>query len=377
MTHILKLVFIIFLCLPVLGQPTWSQSKTNNWYKNQSLLIGSNYLPKTAINQLEMFQSNTFDLKTIDNELALAQSIGLNTMRVYLHDLLWLEQKNVFLKNLNIFLDLCEKHKIKPVLVLFDSCWDPFPKLGKQHSPVDYLHNSGWVQSPGADIIKDETQWPKLEKYVKGLITTYKNDSRILAWDVWNEPDNTNNSSYGKMEPLNKVKQIEKLLPMVFKWAKSINPIQPITSAVWIINETSWEKEDFSKMSKTEQIQIENSDIISFHCYASPEVFEQKIIELKTHNKPLICTEYLARSNNSTPITYLPIAVKHNVGVINWGFAEGKEGTKYPWESWEKSRSSLEPTQWHHLLFRKDYTPYITKEIEAIKNAREKFPNVF
>ena len=316
-----------------------------------------------------MFQSGTFDPKTIDKELALAHSIGLNTLRVYLHDLLWTGQRVSFTKNLNTFLAICQKHKIRPVLVLFDSCWDPFPKTGKQHSPVDGLHNSGWVQSPGAEILKDERQWPKLETYVKGLIGTFKNDSRILAWDVWNEPDNTNTSSYGKWEPINKVQQVNKLLPQVFKWARAAAPSQPLTSGVWILWEGSWSKENLANMKTTEQIQIQNSDIISFHSYASPEVFEKKIRELKTYNRPLLCTEYLARSTKSTPLTYLPIATEHGVGIINWGFAEGKEGTKYPWDSWDNARYTQDPEPWHHLLFRKDYTPYIPAEVEAIKKA--------
>ena len=82
--------------------------------------------------------------------------------------------------------------------VLFDSCWDPHPKLGPQLPPVPGVHNSRWVQAPGTDVLQDPTQVPRLEKYVKGIVGAFANDSRVLAWDMWNEPDNGNDSSYAR-----------------------------------------------------------------------------------------------------------------------------------------------------------------------------------
>jgi hypothetical protein len=374
MFQVVYLVVVVFLSVSI----TWSQStvwnteKAIQWQSNQGRLLGANYLPVTAINQLEMFQKETFDSKTIDKEMALAKSIGMTTMRVFLHDLLWKSDPKGFKARLSTFLDICAKHGIKPMLVFFDSCWDPFPKIGKQHEPVEGLHNSGWVQSPGADILKDESQWPQLELYVKDVVKSFANDSRILAWDVWNEPDNTNGSSYSRWEPMNKVAQVEKLLPKLFDWAKSQNPSQPLTSGVWLAWKGSWHKDSSHTYTKIEKIQIENSDIISFHSYQKPIDFERKCKELITHGRPVICTEYLARGENNTVITVLPIAIKYNIGMINWGFAEGKEQTKYPWDSWDKSRYTKDPVPWHHLLFRSDYTPYIDKEIDYLRSIATK-----
>jgi hypothetical protein len=367
------IIFSLLSTLLVRGQLSiWNAEKAIQWHKEKPRLLGANYLPVTAINQLEMFQKETFDTKTIDKEMALAKSIGMTTMRVFLHDLLWKSDPKGFKSRLSTFLDICAKHGIKPMLVFFDSCWDPFPKIGKQHEPVEGLHNSGWVQSPGADILKDETQWPQLEKYIKDVVKTFASDSRILAWDVWNEPDNTNGSSYSRWEPMNKVAQVEKLLPKLFNWARSQNPSQPLTSGVWLAWKGSWHKDSTHTYTKIEKIQIENSDIISFHSYQKPIDFERKCKELITHGRPIICTEYLARGENNTVITVLPIAVKYNIGMINWGFAEGKEQTKYPWDSWDKSRYTKDPEPWHHLLFRSDYTPYIDKEIDYLKSISNK-----
>ena len=67
----------------------WSQSQANSWYAQQPWLVGSNYVPADAINQLEMWQADTFDPQRIDKELGWAEGLGMNTMRVFLHDLLW------------------------------------------------------------------------------------------------------------------------------------------------------------------------------------------------------------------------------------------------------------------------------------------------
>ncbi len=152
--------------------------------------MGANYIPRDAINELEMWQAATFDPREIDLELGWAQAIGMNTMRVFLHDLLWQQDAKGFQQRIDTFLSIAARHHIRPVFVLFDSCWDPDPKLGPQRPPIPGVHNSGWVQSPGMAALSDPSQYPRLEAYVKGVIGAFANDPRILAWDLWNEPDN-------------------------------------------------------------------------------------------------------------------------------------------------------------------------------------------
>ena len=224
------------------GRGVWTKEQANAWYSKQPWLVGCNFIPSTAINELEMFQAETFDTATINRELGWAASIGMNTVRVYLHDLLWKQDAAGFQKRLNTFLEIASRHHIKPVFVLFDSCWDPFPKLGKQRDPKPFVHNSGWVQSPGYEALKDSTEYPRLEAYVKGVVSAFANDERILAWDLWNEPDNTNNTAYGKVELPNKGDYVLPLLEKTFEWARSVNPSQPLTSGVWAGDWSSPEK---------------------------------------------------------------------------------------------------------------------------------------
>jgi hypothetical protein len=340
----------------------WSEADANAWYARQPWLVGANFVPSTAINELEMWQADTFDAPTIDRELGWAEGIGMNTMRVFLHNLLWEQDPAGFKKRMDTFLAIAAKHHIKPVFVLFDSCWDPNPKLGPQHPPIPGVHNSGWVQAPGNDILRDPTQYPRLEKYVKGVVGAFANDDRVLAWDLWNEPDNGNDSSYGKKEGQTKEQLVRALLPQVFAWARSEHPRQPLTSGIW---QGDWSS--LEKMSAMSQVQIEQSDVISFHNYGWPEDFEAHVKMLEQFHRPLICTEYMARGAGSTFDTVLPIAKAHHVAAINWGLVVGKSQTNLPWDSWQRPYVNIKPTVWFHDVFYADGRPYRQHEADLIR----------
>jgi len=344
-------------------QQRWTEDKALAWYSAQPWPVGANFLPSNAINELEMWQPETFDPTTIDRELGWAEAIGMNTMRVFLHNLLWEQDQQGFQKRIDTFLSIAARHHIKPVFVLFDSCWDPYPKLGPQHPPIPGVHNSGWVQAPGISVLTDATQYPRLENYVKGVVGAFANDERILAWDVWNEPDNANDSSYGKTEPKNKSDLVLQLLPQVFAWARSARPIQPLTSGVW---RGDWTSVD--KMPPMARVQIEQSDVISFHNYGWPEQFEKRIQELQQFHRPIICTEYMARGAGSLFDTVLPVAKKYHVGAINWGLVAGKSQTYLPWDSWQRPYVERPPTIWFHDVFFPDGKPYRDREAEIIRN---------
>jgi len=340
----------------------WTEEAANEWYAKHPWLVGSNYTPASAINELEMWQADTFDRPGIDKELSWAESIGLNTMRVFLHDLTWQQDPAGFKKRIDTFLQIAEKHHIKPLFVLFDSCWDPNPRLGKQHEPRPGVHNSGWVQSPGAEALRDSAQYPRLEAYVKSIVGAFGRDKRVLGWDVWNEPDNINRGSYEDLEPKNKVALILALLPKVFEWAREAHPTQPLTSGVW---KDGWSSPD--KLDAMEKIQIEMSDVISFHSYDKPEDFEKRILWLQPYHRPILCTEYMARGNGSTFQGSLPIAKKYHVAAINWGLVAGKTQTYLPWDSWQHPYTDREPAIWFHEIFRTDGIPYRQEEAEFIR----------
>lgn len=343
----------------------WSSDQANSWYESQPWLVGANFNPSTAINQLEMWQEDTFDPETIDKELGWAEDIGMNTMRVYLHDLLHKNDAEGLYKRMDKFLGIADNHNMKILFVLFDSCWDPFPESGKQRAPKPHVHNSGWVQSPGQKVLQDSTQYPRLERYVKETIGTFKNDKRILGWDIWNEPDNMTGPSYEDVEISNKVDLVAPLLGKAFAWARSVNPSQPLTSGVWT---GDWSNPETMKPIHT--LQLEQSDIITFHNYNTPDDFEKNIKELQRYNKPILCTEYMARPNGSTFQGFLPVAKNYKVGMFNWGFVDGKSQTKYPWDSWTKEYTA-EPDVWFHEVFRENGEPYSKEETDLIRSLTE------
>jgi hypothetical protein len=359
----MKILYLLLFAGALLGQPApWTAKKAQSWYAKQPWLVGSNYVPASAINELEMWQAQTFDPAGIDKELGWAQGIGMNTMRVFLHDLPWKEDSEGFKKRIDAFLAICDKHKIKPMFVLFDSVWDPQPHLGPQRAPRPGVHNSGWVQSPGAAALTDESQYPRLEAYVKGVVGAFGRDKRVLAWDIWNEPDNLNGSSYGKLEPKNKKEIVLELLPRAFAWARSMNPRQPLTSGIW--HEDPAKPETLSPMAKE---QLELSDVVSFHNYSPPAKFEQEVKWLQGYGRPIICTEYMARPQGSTFEDILPVAKKEKVGAINWGFVAGKSQTFLPWDSWQHPYVDRQPPVWFHDIFHADGTPYRPAETAFIR----------
>ena len=340
----------------------WSQIKANEWYGQHNWIVGCNFLPSSAVNQLEMFQKETFDEDLIKKELIWAQDLGFNTIRVYLHDLLW-QEKEEFNKILNNFLNICKDLEIKPMLVLFDDCHRPNPTFGKQELPIKGVHNSGWSQSPGFHIVKqihndnDSVNTDRLKKFVQEVLDTYGNDDRILMWDIYNEP-----GQFGSAE-----NSLE-LLKLTWKWAHDIRPKQPLTSCL-----NGSIGEDIINLNR------EMSDIITFHAYEGDKL-ESIIDNLKSSSRPIICTEYMARPFGTTFEKSLPIFKKNNIGCYNWGLVAGKSQTHFGWETiiqLEEKRKKEdflfedeqipEPKIWFHDIFRHDGSAYDPQEIKFIK----------
>jgi hypothetical protein len=340
----------------------WSEKTASDWYRKEPWLVGSNYIPSTAVNQLEMWQADTFDPARINLELTWAEDLGMNTMRVFLHDLPWQQDAGGFERRIARFLAIADKHKIRPILVLLDSCWNPFPQPGLQPAPKPGVHNSEWVQSPGAKELMDPALHSRFLEYVQDVVRTFATDKRILAWDVWNEPDNMNTGSYGSSEPAGKRAAVMAVLPTVFEWARAGNPTQPLTSGLW---QGDWSAPE--KLSPMEKMQIELSDVISFHNYDAPEEFEKRVRWLQAYNRPILCTEYMARPNQSTFQGILPVAKKYKVAAFNWGFVAGKTQTNLPWDSWQKPYTDREPAMWFHDIFSFDGKPYRPEEVEFIR----------
>lgn len=321
----------------------WSEEKANEWYSNTPWLIGADFIPSSAINQLEMWQAETFDTTTINRELSYAAAIGMNSMRVYLHHSAWEIDPQGFKNRMNQFLAIADKNHISILFVFFDDCWNPTYQTGKQPEPKPGIHNSGWVRDPGDVLHQDTTVWVTLEKYVKDVMSYFKTDQRIVLWDLYNEPGN---SGYrNKSMPL---------LKKVFEWAREVNPSQPVSAGVW-----NKELTDLNKF------QLAHSDVITYHNYGDSNDHKQWIDSLRTYKRPMICTEYMARTRNSTFESILPMLKQEKIGAYNWGLVSGKTNTIYAWDT--PMPDGKEPVLWFHDIFRKDGKPYKDDEVQLIK----------
>ncbi|MCC9599632.1 sulfatase-like hydrolase/transferase [Stieleria sp. JC731] len=343
----------------------WTAKRANRWYDEIEWPIGANYVPSSAINQLEMWQADTFDPETIDRELGWAAEIGMNTMRVFLHDIPWKTDAEGFYKRIDQYLDIANKHGIRTMFVFFDGVWHPYPKAGPQPEPTPGVHNSGWVQSPGREILESSQKQDELKPYVQAVLNRYKDDQRVLIWDLFNEPDNPNFNAYGgggakiELEQPEKTKHALELLEKTFAWAREVNPSQPLTVGVWRGNYLT-QPTDYQRAC------IENSDVISFHSYDGPEKTTDLVDGLSRLGRPLVCTEYMARGNNSTFEGILPILHRNRVAAYNWGFVNGRSQTIFPWDSWKKAYTE-EPDPWFHDIFHTDGKPYRLKETRLIR----------
>ena len=322
----------------------WSREKANQWYDDQPWLVGVNFLPSTAINQLEMWQEASFDPTTIDRELGWAADFGVNTVRVYLHDLAWEVDPEGFLNRMDQFLDIAASHGIKPNFVFFDDCWNPTAETGPQPEPKPGVHNSGWVQSPVAAEKDKPENWGRLQAYVTAVVTRFADDDRVLYWDVYNEPGNSGRQ----------IKSLP-LLEKAFAWVRATKPSQPVTAGIW-----NWS----AGFEELNAYQKAHSDIITFHQYHSLEDLERYTHEMQALGRPVICTEWMARTKGSRVETHLPFLKSENVGAINWGLVNGKSNTIYPWGSKE---GGPEPELWFHDLLHKDGSAYMPSEIEVFK----------
>jgi hypothetical protein len=348
----------------------WSEVRANEWYEGNGWMVGCNYLPSTAINQLEMWQAETFDPFVIDKELTWAEELGFNTVRIFLHNLVWEQDPKSYLQRLDKFLDIAFKHGIKSMLVLFDSVWDPFPKPGKQPAPRPNIHNSRWVQCPGYYILNDCKRYDGLQGYVQGIVAHFKDDERVLLWDLFNEPDNMNLTSYkDKYYVQHKAELSMQLLKRAISWIRIIDPVQPVTMAPW-----QWV--NMESLSVLDNFMFTHSDVISFHSYENKDGMTKRINSLNKFNRPVLCSEYMARPLGSTFEQILPLLRDNKVGALSWGFVQGKSQTHCSWDSWQIN-CQKEPQLWFHDILRNNGEPYDREEVEFLKEFNCKEPAEF
>lgn len=345
--------FSVIVCMLLMGSGKlraqdsslrWSQQKAWTWYNQQPWYCGFNYIPAYAINYTAMWDKTSFDAAAIDKELALAEGAGMNVLRAVLQYAVYADDPAYFLKTLDDFMDICAKHKIKFVPALFDDCVFGItfePKIGKQSEPLKGWYAWDWSPSPGHRMVVDSTEHPKLQGYVTAVMERFKNDPRILFWDLYNEP--TNGGLGAASLPL---------LKKVIDWTRKVNPAQPVSIDIWNNNQ------------RLNDIAVSGSDIISFHNYGNKEALLQQLNELKKYNRPVTCTEWMNRPNGSVISSLLPVFYNEKVGCMLWGLVNGKTQTDLPWGH----RPGDPPAPlWQHDLYRPDFSPYHKPEIDSIK----------
>ncbi len=305
----------------------WAAEKANEWYAVQPWIVGCNFLPSTAVNDVEMWRAETFDAATIRRELGWAHDLGFNTVRVFLNYVVWEADTSGLKNRFDQFLTIADKQGIRVMPILFDDCFKPEPRVGKQDEPVPGVHNSQWVRSPGVRRAADQTGWPMLEKYVKDMVGTFGQDRRVVIWDLYNEPATTS-------------------LPLVeatFRWARETNPDQPLASC--------WIAEPFS-------------DLINLHHYGMLDGLKKVVAGAMKSGRPIIVSEWMARTTGSRFETHLPFFKENKIACWNWGLVAGRTQTHFPWNS---QQNAPEPEVWHHDILRKDGTPFNEREVATIR----------
>jgi hypothetical protein len=363
MKHLVLVLSLFVTAVAYAQTPPWTPSIANDWYVHQPWIAGADYIQSNTINQIEMWQPETFDVDRIDLELGWAENLGINTLRISLPFLEWEQNSGGVQRRINKLLDLLQKHKMRVIFVLFDSVGDPYPEAGHQHQPKPGVRNSQWVQSPGAKGLVDAKELQKALLFAESVVADFSIDKRILAWEVWNDPDNTNIGRFNKSEPPNKLDLVRTILPEAFRYVRAGLPTQPVTSSLW---QGDWSSKD--KLSPVQKLQIELSDIISFQNYDGPAEFEKRVKWLQAFGRPVICTGFLDRNHGSTLEAILPIALKYNVGVLVGDLVEGKPQTWLPWDSWQEPYvGDRKPALWTEDLFTRTGPPYSQKEADFLK----------
>lgn len=349
----------------------WTVEEANTWYRKYPWIRGTNFLPSNCSSRLDMWQSYHLKehLECSDRELALAEQIGFNSVRLWLNfDVYYSEGKETFLDILEKYICLCAKHHQSVMLCLAyeeDLHELPFvPKpLGEQ--PIyPATHFNRPKEKEGKPSWRHYLEIPETHdlfiEMVTEVVRKYRDDERIIVWNVWNEPDITRKEA------------TLPLLAQLFELVRSLDPIQPLTSDIW-----AGLDEECKCKSVVQQYSLEHSDVISFHNYSPYEKFIEQVIRLKSvTDRPIFMTEWLHRINHNNVYELYPLMYLENIACYCWGFVAGLTATIEPWNSlWDQYDKDhnvpYDFTKWQHDLFRPNGRPYDPKEIEIIKHFNE------
>ena len=327
----------------------WSADKAAEWAKSNPWFCGVNYIPAYAVNYTAMFDKSSFNPEAIRSELALMKNLGMNCVRFVMQEAVWADDPDYFIATLDRFLTLCDEAGVKAMPIFFDDCifgTNNNPTTGLQPKPLEGWYAWNWSPSPGTTKVVDPRHHAELERYVKQVMQHFATDSRIMLWDLYNEPTN---NIYGEHS--------WPLLRKVFSWAREINPSQPISAAMWNDN------------ARLNSFLARNSDVITFHVYANAEGTRKWIDRALSHGRPAICTEWMNRPVGSTIGECLSLFADSNVGCMLWGLVNGLTQTHLPWG--HRPEHGAYGGVWQHDIYRGDHSPYNPAETQQIKKVIE------
>ena len=353
----------------------WSTTKAQDWWDQQSWVCGFNYLPSTAVNFLEMWMADRFDRETIARELRWASDIGYNSTRINLHYLVWKYDRDGLLERLDWFLACAAGLGLSVMPVLFDDCGfgGSEPVYGPQPDPVAGIHNSRAVASPGRAAVMDRAQWPLFEAYVKDVLSRFASDPRVLAWDLYNEPGNgmifCHDGSFKVYDPALS-EHSRDLMIQSFQCAREVAVSQPLTVAAWRTPPAGIQTPAYD--NEIDQLALSLSDIITFHAYCDREHASRYIAQLTALGRPMLSTEWMARTIGSRIEDQLALYHDAKVGCYHWGFVRGRTQTHLPWPSMLESYHGRQreqgeaPMEWFHDVLEPDGSPYDPREIDIL-----------
>lgn len=305
-----------------------------------SWVQGAVFVPTNAVNQIQQWHQYDHDIN--DREMYYAHLYGINLVRVYIHNLLWEYDRDNLLANMEDFLQIADKYGMKVEVVFFDDCWNDYPEFrpnGDYPAPVFGKHNSQWVEGPG-DAYKakyndaDGVVKQKLEDYVKGVVSHFKDDERIAFWNVYNEPSN------GESGLMNQV--TKQIMNDSRIWIREVNPIHPMSSTGWQFSGGPF------------------SDFITYHPYESnypiPAEFGDR--------KEVLADEVMNRLTQSVPGVVSGFGDK-GLGFVMWEFGIGRDNTRFYWGTDVNPAKEEMEVPFHGIVY-PDGHPWDVDDVKAM-----------
>lgn len=356
----------------------WTPQEANAWWDARPWACGFNFLPSTAVNFIEMWHVETFDTATIARELGWAANLGFNSFRINLHYLVWKHDREGLIERLDWIMGVADRLGLTTVPCLFDDCgFGGFePTYGPQPDPVPGVHNSRAVASPGRALLLEQAEWAGFEAYVRDIVQAFRDDNRILFWDLYNEPGNRmvfGTSGFRIFEPDMTAASLA-LLRLSFEWARSEAPIQPITVAAWTTPEPG--SSDDPYQTEIDRTALDASDIITFHAYWDATHVAGFINHLRKLDRPLLCTEWMARAIDSRIADQLDLFHREKVGCFQWGLVKGRTQTYHPWPAELVAAHGGHPDRsiWFHDILDSDGTAYDEAETRVLREYSARAP---